>query len=248
MNRMWALYKKELRSYFVSPLFYVVTAVFLCLCGLFFYSDLNFFTQFGFGMDILNNFVQLFFVDVSRVMTITVPLLTMRLFAEERKLGTIELLFTYPLRDREIFAGKYLAAATVFLVMLGLTLLFFAYLYTIQPFQVRILFAGYTGLLLLGLMFIAVGLFISSMTDSQVVAGVGSVGTLLLFWVISWNEASGSDQVMRIVKAFSTFDHFSNFSKAVIDSTDVLYYLFFSAFFTHLTLRSMESRRWRGRR
>ena len=248
MNRMWALYKKEVRSYFVSPLFYVVTAVFLALCGLFFYSDLNFFTQFGFGMDILNNFFQLFFVDVSRVMTITVPLLTMRLFAEERKLGTIELLFTYPLRDREIFAGKYLAAATVFVVMLGLTILFFAYLYTIQPFQARILVAGYTGLLLLGLMFIAVGLFISSMTDSQVVAGVGSVGTLLLFWVISWNEASGSDQVMRVVKAFSTFDHFTNFSKAVIDSTDILYYLFFSAFFTHLTLRSMESRRWRGRR
>jgi gliding motility-associated transport system permease protein len=248
VNRTIALYKKEVRSYFVSPLFYVVTAVFLCLCGLFFYSDLNFFTQFGFGMDILNNFFQLFFVDVTKVMTITVPLLTMRLFAEERKLGTIELLFTYPLRDREIFAGKYLAAATVFLVMLASTLVFPAYLYGIQPYPASVLIAGYAGLLLLGLLFIAVGLFVSSLTDSQVVAGVGSVGLLLLFWVMAWNEASGSDQVMRVVKAFSTFDHFSNFSKAVIDSTDVLYYLFFAGFFANLTLRSLESRRWRGRR
>jgi hypothetical protein len=85
------------------------------------------------------------------------------------------------------------------------------------------------------------------LTDSQVVAGVGSVGALLLFWVISWNEASGSDQVMRVVKAFSTFEHFTNFSKALIDSTDIFYYLFFSAFFANLTLRSLESRRWRGR-
>ena len=247
MNRTWALYKKELRSFFVSPLFYVVTAVFLCLNGLFFYSDMLFFTQFGFGMDILNNFFQLFFVDVTKVMTITVPLLTMRLFAEERKLGTIELLFTYPLRDREIFAGKYLAAVTVFLVMLGLTLVYFLYLYTVQPFPLQVLFSGYTGLVLLGFMFIAVGLFVSSLTDSQVVAGVASVGALLLFWVMSWNEASGSDQVMRIVKGFSTFEHFTNFSKAIVDSTDILYYVFVSTFFTLLTLRSLESRRWRGR-
>lgn len=248
MNRTWALYKKEVRSYFVSPLFYVVTAVFLCLCGLFFYSDMNFFSQFGFGMDILNNFFQLLFVDMSRVMLITVPLLTMRLFAEERKLGTIELLFTYPLREREIYAGKFFAAATVLLVMLAATLLYPIYLYSIQPYAFRVVAAGYGGLVLLGLMFIAVGLFVSSLTDSQVVAGVGSVGFLLLFWVMSWNEASGSDQVMRVVKSFSTFEHFSNFSKGVIDSTDALYFLFVTAFFTNLTLRSLESRRWRGRR
>ena len=248
MNRTWALYKKEVRSYFVSPLFYIVAAVFLCLCGLFFYSDLNFFTQFGFGQDILNNFFQLLFVDMSRVMLVTLPLLTMRLFAEERKLGTIELLFTYPLREREIFAGKFAAAATVFLVMLTATLAYPIYLYGIQAYPFSVVIAGYSGLLLLGFMFIAVGLFVSSVTDSQVVAGVGAVGLLLLFWVMSWNEASGSDAVMRIVKGFSTFDHFSNFTKGVIDSTDALYFILFAAFFSTLTLRSLESRRWRGRR
>ena len=172
MYRTFALYKKEVRSYFATPLFYVVTTVFLSLCGLFFYSDLNFFTQFGFGMDILNNFFQLWFVDMAtKGMTFTVPLLTMRLFAEERKLGTMELLFTYPLSDREIFAGKFLAAATVFLVMLAATLLYPLYLYSIQPFAFRVVAAGYAGLIFLGLVFIAIGLFVSSLTDSQVVGG-----------------------------------------------------------------------------
>ncbi len=150
--------------------------MFLSLCGLFFHSDLNFFTQFGFGMDILNNFFQLWFVDMAtKGMTFTVPLLTMRLFAEERKLGTMELLFTYPLSDREIFAGKFLAAATVFLVMLAATLPYPIYLYSIQPFDFHVLWAGYAGLVFLGMVFIAIGLFVSSLTDSQVVAGVGSL-------------------------------------------------------------------------
>jgi ABC-2 type transport system permease protein len=248
MHRTFALYKKEVRSYFATPLFYVVATVFLSLCGLFFYSDLNFFTQFGFGMDILNNFFQLWFVDMAtKGMTFTVPLLTMRLFAEERKLGTMELLFTYPLSDREIFAGKFLAAATVFLVMLAATFLYPLYLYSIQPYAFRVVAAGYAGLVFLGLVFIAIGLFVSSLTDSQVVAGVGSLFLVGLLWAMSWNEASGSDQVMRVVKGFSTFDHFWNFSKGLIDSTDVLYFLFVTIFFTNLALRSLESRHWRGR-
>jgi gliding motility-associated transport system permease protein len=249
MQRTFALYKKEVRAYFATPLFYVVATVFLSLCGLFFYSDLNFFTQFGYGVDILNNFFQLLFVDMAtKGMTFTVPLLTMRLFAEERKLGTMELLFTYPLSDREILAGKFLAAATVFVVMLAATLLYPLYLYSIQPYAFRVVGAGYAGLLLLGMVFIAVGLFVSSLTDSQVVAGVGSLFLVGLLWAVSWNEAAGSDQVMRIVNAFSTFDHFWNFSKGIIDSTDVLYFLCVAIFFAYLTLRSLESRRWRGRR
>jgi ABC-2 type transport system permease protein len=249
MHRTWALYKKEVRSYFVTPLFYVVAAVFLCLCGWFFYSDLNFFTQFGYGMDILGNFFQLLFVDIAtKAMTFTVPLLTMRLFAEERKLGTIELLFTYPLRDREIVAGKFLAAATVFVIMLAGTLLYPLYLYSIQPFPFRLVTAGYSGLFLLGMVFIAVGLFVSSLTDSQVVAGVSSLFLVGVLWLMTWNEAAGSNDVMSVLKGYSTFDHFWNFSKGVIDSSDVLYYLFVISFFAILTLRSLESRRWRGRR
>lgn len=248
MRNTWALYKKELRTYFVSPLFYVVSAVFLCLCGFYFYTDLYYFIQFGFGVNILENFFQLLFVDMRLVMLLTVPLLTMRLLAEERKLGTIELLYTYPLRDGEILAGKFLACLTVFGVMLGATALYPIYLLTIHPFGWLPVVAGYVGLALLGVVFVACGLFVSSLTESQVVAGVASVGLLLLFWVMSWNEAASSDAVMQVVKAFSLFDHFFNFVKGVIDLGDVFYYLFFAGFFCALTLRSMESRRWRGKR
>ena len=248
MRNTWALYKKELRTYFASPLFYVVSAVFLCLCGFYFYSDLYYFIQFGFGVNILENFFQLLFVDMRLVMLLTVPLLTMRLLAEERRLGTIELLYTYPLRDGEILAGKFLACLTVFGVMLGSTALYPVYLFTIQPYEWVPVLAGYLGLALLGTVFIACGLFISSLTESQVVAGVGSIGLLLLFWIMSWNEAASSDQVMQVVKALSMFDHFFNFAKGMVDSGDAFYYIFFASFFCVLTLRSMESRRWRGRR
>lgn len=248
MRNTWALYKKELRTYFASPLFYVVSAVFLCLCGFYFYSDLYYFIQFGFGVNILENFFQLLFVDMRLVMLLTVPLLTMRLLAEERKLGTIELLYTYPLRDGEILAGKFLACLTVFGVMLGSTALYPVYLFTIQPYEWVPVLAGYLGLALLGTVFIACGLFISSLTESQVVAGVGSIGLLLMFWIMSWNEAASSDEIMQVVKALSMFDHFFNFAKGMIDSGDVFYYIFFASFFCVLTLRSMGSRRWRGRR
>src|ERR1044072_3709040 len=199
MHRTWALYKKEVRSYFVTPLFYVVATVFLSLCGWFFYSDLNFFNQFGIRMDILNNFYQLLFVDIAtKAMTFTVPLLTMRLFAEERKLGTIELLFTYPLRDGEMPADKYLPAAPIFLVMLAATIVYAASLYTVQPYALGVVTSGYSGLILLGLVFIAVGLFVSSLTDSQVVAGVFSLFLVGALWLMSWNEGAGSERVMTV--------------------------------------------------
>ncbi len=249
MRKTWGLYKKELRGYFASPLFYVVATVYLALYGLYFYSDLYYFIQFGFGMSIVDNFFQLLFIDMSRIMLITIPLLTMRLFAEERKLGTIELLFTYPLSERQIYLGKYLAALTVFTVILLATLTLPLYLYYwVQPFAFQAMLAGYVGLFLLGVAFVACGLFVSSTTDSQVVAGVGAVGLLLMFWIMSWNEASGSESVMTVVKGLSTYDHFANFSKGVVDLTDFAYYAFFSFFFATLTLRSLESRRWRGRR
>jgi ABC-2 type transport system permease protein len=248
MRNAWVLYKKELRTYFVSPLFYIVSAVFLCLCGYHFYTDLYYFVQFGFGQNILANMFQLLFVDMRLFMLFTLPLLTMRLLAEERKLGTIELLYTYPLRDGEILAGKLLACLTIFTIMLSGTILYPIYLYSIAPYDWTPVTAGYLGLFLLGLVFIACGLFVSSTTESQVVAGAVTVGLLFLLWAMSWNEAATTDQVAQIVKAFSLFDHFFNFMQGVIDSGDVAFYLFFTALFMVLTLRSMESRRWRGRR
>lgn len=243
-----ALLRKEVRSYFVSPLFYVVAAVFLCLSGYYFYTDLIFFVTFGFGVNIIENFWQLLLVDLRLVMLLSIPLLTMRLFAEEKKLGTIELLLTYPVRDGEVVAAKAVACALVFVVMLAGTLLYPVFVYRIQPFAVGPLVAGYVGLVLLGLSFVACGVFVSSLTDNQVVAGVATLGFLLLCWILSWNEAATSPTVLQVLVRLSMFDHFQNFSRGVIEAVDVLYFVCFIAFFTHLTLRVLEARTWRGRR
>ena len=246
--RMLALFRKELVSYLVSPLFYVVAAVFLCLSGYYFYTDLIFFVTFGFGMNILENFWGLLLVDLRLVMLLSIPLLTMRLFAEEKKLGTIELLLTYPLRDGEIFVAKFAACAAVFAVMLAGTLLYPIYIYTLQPFPLVPMVAGYLGLFLLGLSFIACGVFVSSLTESQVVAGMATIGILLLFWILSWNEAATSPGLLRVLVRVSMFDHFQTFARGAIDVQDVAYFLSFIGFFSFLTLRVLEARQWRGRR
>ncbi|HVO22526.1 MAG TPA: ABC transporter permease [Candidatus Margulisiibacteriota bacterium] len=243
-----ALFRKELLSYVVSPLFYVVAAVFLCLSGYYFYTDLIFFVTFGFGMNILENFWQLLLVDLRLVMLLSIPLLSMRLFAEEKKLGTIELLLTYPVRDSEVFLAKFAACAVVFGVMLAGTLLYPIYVNILQPFPWLPLLAGYLGLFLLGLSFIACGVFVSSLTESQVVAGMATIGILLLFWIITWNEAATSPQLLRALIRLSMFDHFQTFARGVIDAQDVAYFLSFIGFFGFLTLRVLESRKWRGRR
>lgn len=243
-----ALFRKELLSYFVSPLFYVVAAVFLCLSGYYFYTDLIFFVTFGFGMNILENFWQLLLVDLRLVMLLSIPLLTMRLFAEEKKLGTIELLLTYPVRDGEVFLAKFSACAVVFGVILAGTLLYPIYVFRLQPFPWPPLIAGYLGLFLLGLSFIACGVFVSSLTESQVVAGMATIGILLLFWILSWNEAATSPTLLRVLVRVSMFDHFQTFANGVIDAKDVAYFLSFIGFFGFLTLRVLESRKWRGRR
>jgi len=179
-------------------------------------------------------------------MLLLIPLLTMRLFAEEKKLGTIELLFTNPIRDVEIVLGKYLACFTVFFLMLVLTILYPILLEVVYSLEIAPLAAGYLGLLLLGASFIACGTFISSLTENQIVAAMSTVGVLVFFWFIDWNEGIAGEKAVQILHQLSLFEHFSNFSKGVIDIADIAYYISLIAFFLFLTLRSLESRKWRG--
>ena len=128
----WAVLNKELRSYFLSPFIYLISAVFLLLSGYYFYSDLVFYVQFGFGLNIMENFWQLIFTDLRLVIMLTVPFLTMRLFAEEKRLGTIELLLTYPMRDTDLFWGKFVACAIATLFMLSFTLVYPVLMFSLQ--------------------------------------------------------------------------------------------------------------------
>jgi len=249
LARTLSLTRKELTSYFTGPLVYVVIGAFLCVTGLQFYTTLNSFVTIGFGLNILEHFWEEFFNNsIAFYLLIVVPLFTMRLLAEERRLGTIELLYTYPMRDREIMFGKFLACLLVFLLFVACTMLYPAIVYAIQPFDPRPFIARYLGTVLFLASCIACCLFISSLTDSQLIASSCTFIVLLLFWILTWNEAAVSSSLVTVLSQVSTFDHFHTFSTGVIDVKDCLYFAFFIALFLFLTLRSMESRQWRGRR
>jgi ABC-2 type transport system permease protein len=170
----------------------------------------------------------------------------MRLFAEEKKLGTIELLWTYPVRDGEIVAGKFLGCWTFFLVMLLPTVLNPIIFYGYYQFYVGPMLAAYLGTLLLGTAFIACGLFISSLTENQVVAAMGTYGILVFFWFLTWNEEVADEAVIRVLLRLSLFDHYFNFTRGVIDTKEVVFFVLFIAFFLFLTLLSLAARKWRG--
>jgi ABC-2 type transport system permease protein len=242
-----ALLRKELVLYFSSPLFYLLGAVFLALGGWFFYTNLSFYVLMG-GMNLPLGFWQYQFFDLRQLLLVLIPLLTMRLFAEERKLGTLELLWTYPLRDAEIVAGKFLAClAVVGALLLGTGL----YPLLVAPYQTVALgplAAGYLGLGLLAAACVACGLFLSALTDSQLVAGASTYGLLLLFWMLTWNEAAVGAGALRVLKPFSLFDRFATFAVGAIDTRDVSYLVLFTLAFLGFTFLALDSRRWRGLR
>jgi ABC-2 type transport system permease protein len=243
-----AVVTKELRSYFLSPFIYLVTAVFLLVSGYYFYTDLIFYVQFGFGLNIIENFWQLLFTDIRLMLLLATPFLTMRLFAEEKRLGTIELLLTYPMRDAELYLGKFVACSLATLFMLSFTAIYPVLVYWVQPFNWTLVLAGYSGLILIALASIACGLFISSLTDNQVVAGFAALCTLLFFWILSWNEGATRDGFLYWLAQTSMVTHFQGFALGFIDAKEVSFFLAFVLFFSFLTLRSLESRQWKGRR
>lgn len=248
LTNFWAVVIKELRSYFLSPFIYLIAAVFLLLSGYYFYTDLIFYVQFGFGMNIMAAFWQLFFTDLRLVVLLTIPFLTIRLFTEEKRLGTIELLLTYPMRDSELFWGKFVACSIATLFILLFTLIYPILLYTVQPFDWTITIAGYAGLVLIAFAFIACGLFISSLTDNLGVAGLSALGLSLLFWILSWNDGAMNQGVLRWLAEVSMVSHFQSFAQGFIDSKEVTFFIVFVLFFSFLTLRSLEARQWRGRK
>lgn len=243
---MIAIIRRELVAYFSSLLAYMVVALFLGVSGFYFYSNLSFFLLSG-GFDVARGLWQFQLHDMRQIMLTLLPLLTMRLFAEERRLGTLELLWTYPLRDVEIVLGKYLAALLVLLLMLVPTLAFPALLMqTHAPVALGALLAGYLGLFLLGAAFLACGILISALTDSQVLAAAVTFSLLLLFWVMTWNEAAVGAPALSILSKFSLFDRFYVFSRGGIDSRDVTFLVLFSGVFLAWTVLALGSRRWRG--
>ncbi|HYR96784.1 MAG TPA: ABC transporter permease subunit [Candidatus Binatus sp.] len=240
-----AIAAKELQLYFTSFLFYALATVFLVLAGYFFYTNLGFFVLMG-GMDLPRGLWQYEFLDLQRLLLVLVPLLTMRLFAEERKLGTLELLWTYPVRDVEIIAGKFLACVAVVTLMLVATAAYPVMLARFYPVAAGPLVAGYAGLWLLAAAFVACGLAVSALTDSQLVAGAATYGVLLFFWVITWNEAAVNEVTLHLLVPFSLFDRFYAFARGAVDTRNVAYLALFTVGFLCFTFFALDARRWRG--
>jgi ABC-2 type transport system permease protein len=174
------------------------------------------------------------------------PALTMRLLADERKTGTIELLLTSPIRDFEIVMGKFLGAIALWAAALGVTVIHIGILYLYGRPEWKPIVTAYLGLLLMGGCFISVGLLISSFTSNQIIAGMATFGVFLLLWVINWIGSFSGPTIDRITQYLSIIDHFDDFSKGILDTSHLIYYISFISFGLFLTARSVDSERWRG--
>jgi ABC-2 type transport system permease protein len=245
MTKAVLVCRRELVAMCGGPLAWVLGGVFLLLTGYFFYSDLALFVLVG-GANQTRGLWRFVFLDYRLVALLVLPLVTMRLFAEERKLGTLELLWTYPVRDGELLAGKFLAAVVLYIVFLAATAVGPCILYRLHPFAVPPLLAGYAGMALLGVAFIACGTAASTITENQVVAALLTYAVLVFAWFASWNEAAIAERLAPALLQLSLFDHFYGFAQGVIDSRDVVYLLAFAGFFLFLALRSLGARSWRG--
>jgi ABC-2 type transport system permease protein len=254
--RWLPVFRKEMRLYFGSPVAYVVFAFFLLISGWFFsqiflfYSDMSMRSfmqpQFGQNLSITENVMRPLFSNMSVVLLFFIPMITMRLFAEEKRAGTMELLLTYPVRDGEVLAGKFLSALGLYAVLLVLTLLYPALVAYFTRVEWGPILTGYLGLLLVGATFLAVGLLMSSLTENQIVAGFVTFGILLAFWVIGWGADFAGGNMRTILQYLSITEHMDGFSRGLIDTKDLVYYGTAIALALFMTLRSLESKRWRG--
>lgn len=243
---MISVVRKELVSYFSSLLAYVVIATFLAVSGFLFYSNLSFFLLSG-GFDLSRGLWQYQLQDMRLLLLVVVPLLTMRSFAEERRLGTLELLWTYPLRDVEIVLGKFTAALLVLLLMLAGTLVHALLLVpTGADLAIGPMLAGYLGILLLGAAFLSVGILISALTDSQALSAMVTFSVLFLLWMMTWNEAAVGAPVLWVLRYVSLFERFYTFTRGGIDTRDVCFFVLMCAVFLSWTVMALGSRRWRG--
>lgn len=255
MRNVWTIARRELSSYFSSPIAYIVLAMFAVLFGFFFYSAVAIFVQFSAQaamqpgappMNVNQFIVQPTLGNFGIILLLLTPLVTMRLFAEEKRSGTIELLLTSPVRDYEIILGKWLGAMLLYACMLAVSLLNLSILFIVSTPDWRAMLVGYLGLLLMGGAFLAMGAFISTLTRNQIVAGAVTFCLFLLLWVLDWAGSYNTSMIGRLCSYVAIAPHFEQFSKGVIELKDTVYYLSAIAIGLFLSKRSLESLRWRA--
>jgi len=260
MRNILAVFQKEMKLYFVSPIAYVVFTVFLLIAGYFFYSILRIFilmsmqsmqyaSMYGMNMPAMNvneRVIRIFFHNLSVIMLFILPMITMRLYSEEKKSGTIELLMTSPITEIQTILGKYFAAFTLFFIMISLTVVYMIIIEIYGNPDWGPILTGYLGLLLMGGSFIAVGLLISTFTENQIIAAALTFGVFLILWVINWASSFTGPTIGKLLDYLSPLAHFDEFAKGVLDTKDLIFYLSFIFLGIFLTLRSLDSMKWRA--
>jgi ABC-2 type transport system permease protein len=257
MRNILAIAQKELKSYFSSPIAYIVIGLWALLYGYFFVAILNFFVrqsmqmnQFGMqgpqAMNVNQQLIRPLLQNVLILILFLMPMVTMRAYSEEKRSGTIELLLTSPLSDFQIILGKFFGAMALYTVMLAVTLIHLGLLFVYGRPEWKPIMTAYIGLLLMGGCFISLGLFISSLTKNQIVAGMVTFAVFLLLWVITWIGSFSGPTVDKVTQYLSIVDHYDDFGKGVLDTTHLIYYVSFITFGLFLTAKSVDSERWRG--
>ncbi len=256
MSGWLAVWRKELTVYLATPIFYLTGLVFLLLAGYFFYANIAYYALLSFQagqnpflasmLTPLQMVYRPFFGNLAVLWLFLVPLVTMRLFAEEKRSGTAELLFTLPVSDWAIILGKFAAALAVCSLLLAATVFYSLALMAVVTVDWGAVAVGYLGLVLLTGAFLSLGIFSSTLTENQIIAAVVSFGLLLLFWLIGWYEEIGARSLHGFFRYLSMLGHFETFARGVLDTRDLWFYLSFSFFFLFLTKRQLESRRWRA--
>jgi ABC-2 type transport system permease protein len=253
MHNILAVAGKELRAYFHSPIAYLVMTMYALICGYVFYSSTAFYViqtfrmeaMGGMGAPPMNLNENIIRPILSGVITVVllflIPLITMRLYAEEKRSGTIELLLTSPLTDLEIILGKFLGALVLYALLIALTFIYFAVLFIHGNPNARPLLANALGLLLYGAALLALGMWISTFTKNQIIAGAVAMSVFLLLYLLDWVTAYSSGVAGRVMSYLALTTHFDNFSKGVVQLGDVVYYLSVILLGIFLTSRSVEA-------
>jgi len=257
MRNIWIICRKELRSYFVSPIAYLFLALFAVIFGYLFTSYVNDYLRYSMAMqmrgesvplNINEEFIRPLLGTAGFLGLFLIPLVTMRLFAEEKRNGTIELLTTSPIRDFEVVLGKWLASMLLYAFMLALTALNFLWIFKYGNPDWKPMAAGYLGVLLQAGAMLAIGAFISTLTRNQIVAGAATFAVCLLLWLAGVAGGNGFEggAMAQAFAYLSLITHYESFSKGVLASKDAVYYVTMIYLGLFLTVRSMESLRWRS--
>ena len=255
MSGTWTSCRKELNSYFSSPVAYAVMALYALIFGFFFYSATAYFVEASmqsqmsgrsFPMNINEMIIRPVLMNTSVIGLFLIPMITMRLFAEEKRSGTIELLITSPITDLAIIVGKWLAAVILYASVQAVASLSLVYLFAWGKPDWKPMLVGYLGMLLQGAALIAIGAFLSTTTRNQIIAGTAGFVISLLLWVIEWVSQFDTSATGKVISYLSVVTHFEPFTKGVIDVKDVVFFLSMIFLGLFLSARSLESLRWRS--